>query len=445
MTSSADKALPISSDQKTTAGNYFVANYPPFSFWTPEKRDDAMAAFNRPPQPDTTLGLYIHIPFCRKRCHFCYFKVYTDKNASQIKTYMDAVSAEMRTLSAMPFVGGRKPRFIYFGGGTPSYLSDKQLTYLTDELKTSLPWDDAEEVTFECEPGTLNEKKLKAIRDFGVTRLSLGIENFDDKLLELNNRAHQSKQVFAAYEAARQVGFPQINIDLIAGMLGETEDNWKACVDQAIDLEPDNITIYQMEIPFNTTIYQQMQTDGRDIAPVADWPTKQRWVRQAFERLEEAGYTVTSAYTAVRDPDRARFRYRDELWRGADMLGIGVSSFGHVNGVHYQNEHKFEPYVERVEAGELPVYRALTPTDEDRLIREFILQLKLGHVSRDYFKQKFDVDVAEHFADAIKGHQDAGYLTIDGDRVELNRDGLLQVDRLLHDFFLPEHRDARYA
>src|SRR5713226_5413059 len=106
--------------EETTAGNYFVSNYPPYSFWRPDRVEEAHAALERPPSPGTPLGVYIHIPFCRKRCHFCYFKVYTDKDADEIDTYLDAAIQELTLYSARNFIGSRKPQFVYFGGGTPS-------------------------------------------------------------------------------------------------------------------------------------------------------------------------------------------------------------------------------------------------------------------------------------------------------------------------------------
>lgn len=441
--SAVPKAPPM--QKETTVGNYFVSNYPPFSFWRPEKTGELVAALQRPPRADTPLGVYVHIPFCRKRCHFCYFKVYTDKDAKQIRAYIDAVLAELRLYADQPFIGGRNVNFVYFGGGTPSYLSVDQLRHLTDEMKRLLPWDAVEEVTFEAEPGTLTDHKLRAIRDLGVTRLSLGIENFDDHILEINGRAHHRKEVMRAYNYAREIGFPQINIDLIAGMLEETDGNWRECVRKTLELAPDSVTIYEMEIPYNTTIYKQMKAEGKLVAPVADWATKRGWVRYAFGELERAGYTVASAYTAVKDSSRAKFVYRDRLWAGADLIGLGVASFGHIGGTHYQNQHDFEPYLARIAEGELPVYRALTPNDDERLIREFILQLKKGSVSRAYFQDKFGVDVTKRFADTFPRLRDWGFLTIEGDRITLNREALLQVDRLLHEFYLPEHRDARYA
>ena len=148
---------------------------------------------------------------------------------------------------------------------------------------------------------------------------------------------------------------------------------------------------------------------------------------------------------AIARGEDATFLYRDGLWHGADLLGLGVASFGHIGGVHYQNLHDFDPYLERVEAGELPIHRALELTDDQRLIREFILQLKLGAVDTRAFRAKFGVDPLERFAATLQKHRDDGFLEVSGARVELARHGLLQVDRLLHDFFPEEHRAVRYA
>ena len=431
--------------EETTVGNYFVSNYPPYSFWTPDHVHEAHKALNRAPAPQTPLGVYLHIPFCRKRCHFCYFRVYTDKDAGQIERYLDAAIGELALYSQKPFIGARKPKFIYFGGGTPSFLSSRQLGRLVDAMKKLLTWDEAEEVTFECEPGTLTSGKLRIIRGTGVTRLSLGVENFDNHVLQINGRAHGAKEIDRSYHFARSIGFPQINIDLIAGMMGETTTNWRECVRKTIALAPDSVTIYQMEVPYNTTIYQEMKASGQTVAPGADWKTKREWVDYAFSEMERAGYTVTSAYTAVKDPSRTHFLYRNLLWTGADMIGLGVASFSHVGGTHFQNEADFAPYMTRLQEGTLPIRRALTPSPEERMIRELILQMKLGNVRRAYFQGKFGVDIQQRFAGPLSVLRDRGFLTLDQNSVRLNRDGLLQVDRLLHEFFLPQHRNVRYT
>src|SRR5204863_4431903 len=326
-------------------------------------------------------GLYLHIPFCRKRCHFCYFRVYTDKNAQEVGHYLDVLAREWELYAQLPAIAGRPLNFVYFGGGTPSFLSTRQLQSLVKRLTAVMPWTGAEEITFVCEPGTLTDEKLEAIRRMGITRLSLGVENFDDRILELNGRAHRSPEIGQAYRAARALAFPQINIDLIAGMLGETEENWRACVQKTLDLEPDSVTIYQMELPYNTTISKDLLRGTKVFAePVVNWATKRRWVGEAFEALERAGYHVRSAYTAVKDPSRTKFLYTDRLWQGADMVGLGVASFGHINHVHMQNADTWEAYSAAVGRGDLPLSRAYRPTDDERMIRELVLQLKLGSV-----------------------------------------------------------------
>jgi oxygen-independent coproporphyrinogen-3 oxidase len=430
---------------ETTAGSYFVSNYPPYSFWNPGQVQQALAALDRAPRPDAPLGIYVHIPFCRKRCHFCYFKVYTGKDSSEIDGYLETLVRELTLYSTRPFIGDRTPAFLYFGGGTPSYISTRQLSGVVAGMQRLLGWERAEEITFECEPGTITEGKLEILRSIGVTRLSLGIENFDETILQANGRAHGAKEIDRAYRFARSIGFPQINIDLIAGMMGETESNWLDCVRRTVELAPDSVTIYQMEVPFNTTISKEMRVLGQEVAPVAGWPTKRRWVNHAFSELEKAGYTIASAYTAVRDPQRTRFLYRDLLWTGADMIGLGVASFSHVNGTHFQNEHDWDPYLGRVGRGEFPIYRALTPTREERMIREFILQMKLGRVEREYFERKFGIDIEQRFCEPLRELQEEGFLQIDPGALRLSRDGLLQVDRLLHEFFLPQHRSVQPA
>jgi oxygen-independent coproporphyrinogen III oxidase len=431
--------------EETTAGSYFVSNYPPYSSWKPDFVTEAHAALERPAAPGTPLGVYLHIPFCRKRCHFCYFKVYTDKDSSEIDRYLRAVVDELTLYAVKPFVWGRKPKFVYFGGGTPSFISTHQLRRVVDAMNRLLPWDEAEEITFECEPGTITKGKLEILKGMGVTRLSLGIENFDEGILKTNGRAHGAREIDRAYEISRSVGFPQINIDLIAGMVGETDANWAECVRRTVDLQPDSVTVYQMEVPYNTTLFQEMKVFAQDVAPVANWATKRRWVDSAFTELEKAGYTVTSAYTAVKDPARARFLYRDLLWTGADMIGLGVASFSHVGGTHYQNQHDFEPYIERLDQGQLPIYRALTPTIEERMIREFILQMKLGRVHREYFQNKFGVDLARRFSGSLNELEAQGLLNHDPAGLRLTREGLLQVDKLLYRFFLPQHQGVRYS
>jgi oxygen-independent coproporphyrinogen-3 oxidase len=428
----------------TEVGSYFVSNYPPFSLWKHENIHEIESVLNAEPEQPVPLGIYLHIPFCRKRCKFCYFRVYTNQNAQAIETYVQSLVKEVELLSELPGVQNRELKLVYFGGGTPSYLSAKQLRSLKERLNQSITWDDADEVTFECEPGTLSQDKVNTLKDIGVTRVSLGIENFNDAILEANGRAHLSPEVHRAYDWIQQADFPQVNVDLIAGMIGEDDENWAMCVDKVLEMAPDNITIYQMELPFNTIISKEIKELGIT-SPIANWATKRRWVNEAFEKLMANGYHISSGNELVKNPETDRFIYRDNLFRGSDLLAVGVSSFGHFQGVHYQNLDQIEDYMETVQSGQLPINRALKPTAHQLLIRELILQMKEGHLNAGEFREKFGVEIREEFSTAFANQEQAGYLTTEGDEITLTRKGLLQVDSLLTEYFEVEHRQVRYT
>jgi oxygen-independent coproporphyrinogen-3 oxidase len=430
---------------QTEIGSVFVSNYPPYSFWSEERVPEVEKILDTPPTGAADLGLYLHIPFCRKRCKFCYFRVYTDKNSDEIQRYLAALAREVELYSARPRIAARPLKFVYFGGGTPSYISARHLRELVGRLKAALPWEGAEEVAFECEPGTLTQAKLEAIKQIGVTRLSLGVENLNDEILRENGRAHLSKEVYQVAPWIKALEFDQVNVDLIAGMVGETEPSWRDTVQRTLDLDPDSVTVYQMELPFNTVYSKYISAETGQELELADWETKRAWHDYAFAQFEAAGYQVASAYTVVKKDKPGCFAYRDSVWQGTDMMGTGVASFSHVGGMHFQNQTSWGEYMGALEAGKLPLGRAFATTAEERFTREMILQLKFGKIGADYFRRKFSVDILQVFGAAYARLQDEGMLKLSADGVELTRQGLLRVDQLLPEFYDPKYQHARYT
>jgi oxygen-independent coproporphyrinogen III oxidase len=419
--------------ERTEPGSYFVANYPPFARWHAGAVPDVLAAFSAAPT-SAPLGLYLHVPFCRKRCKFCYFRVYTDVAAHDVERYSQALGREAELAAAQPAVAGRTLKYVYFGGGTPSFLSVKQLERLVERVHKSFGWDAAEEVTFECEPGTLSEAKVRALKDLGMTRISLGVENFDDAILEANGRAHLSAEIERAWGWIKNAGFPNTNVDLIAGMVGETDDSWRRTIEKTLTLEPDSLTIYQMELPPNTVFVHDAKETGSATA-VADWPTKRRWVNEAFELFLAHGYAISSGYTLVRDPARVHFRYRDMLWEGSDLVALGVASFGHLSGVHYQNATHWDDYLGAVEAGRLPIARGLVPSPRELLLREVVLGLKRGSLDVGRLALKYGIDPLVEWGAVWELLAADGWLEAVRPRPVLTRAGLLRIDALLHRFF----------
>lgn len=422
-------------------GNYFVAVYPPFSAWRKELAETIpprlQAAGSGP------FGLYVHVPFCVHRCEYCYYLSYADQALQQMEPYLEAVIEELKSYWATPAFRGRDIQFVYFGGGTPSLLPAENIQRLLGGLRDICPWNKAEEVTFECAPRSTSPGKLHVLRQAGVNRLSLGVQQLNDEVLRLNGRVHLVADVLRAWKEIGKVGFEEVNLDLIAGLVGETEATFRDSLEQAIALGPDSVTIYPLEIPRNTPLYRSLNAEGV-AGQLPSWEVKRERLAYAFARLEEVGYTLRSAYAAARRGRHARFVYQEDQYRGLDLLGLGVSSLSYVGGAHFQNLTALDQYLAAVQAGRFPISRACLLGKEGRLVREFVLQLKLGHVEVEPLRQKFGVDVLDWFAKPLADLQKKGWLTYDKNVVRLSRAGLLRADRLLAAFYLPEHSGLGY-
>jgi len=426
-------------------GSYFVSTYPPFSRWSPAatERWGRHLEQRRPRRDEAALGLYVHIPFCAERCHFCYYLSHDDR-LDQTDRYLAALESELSLYAKTAALDGRELDFVYFGGGTPSLLSAARVDRLMSGLQDVWPWQAVREVTFECAPRSVNANKLEALREKGVTRVSLGVQQMNDEVLRANGRVHLVADVEAAYRALGDAGFAVVNVDLIVGLVGETDETFDSSLERIIDLTPDSVTIYQLEIPLNTPLWRSLR-DGELSSEPASWKTKRDRLRRGFARLERAGYTVVSAYTAVRDPERHLFLYQTEQYHGADLLGIGTSAFSHVNGLSQQNLPALGEYLEQVEGGGLPLFRAHESSSEECMIREFVLQLKLGRVDSGYFLDKFGVEIMTRFAGPIAHLVQGGWLSEVDDGLNVTREGLLRIDRVLQLFYLPEHQGIRYS
>lgn len=425
------------------SGSYFVATYPPFSAWDEAGARSFEARLGRPPEPRARLGLYVHVPFCVKRCEFCYY-LSSDDHPELIDAYVDAVVREAERWAEQPAIAGRPADFVYFGGGTPSILSESRLRRLLEGLRDAISWRGAREVSFECAPQTVTADRLDALAELGVTRVSMGVQQLDDDILALNGRVHRVADVERAWGLLSARHFPVVNLDLIVGLVGETDDTFFSSLERIIDMGPESVTLYQLEIPLNTPLYRAMDEGALEGAPVP-WPVKRDRLDRAFSRLESAGYAVRSAYAAVRDAREHGFLYQDEQYRGADLLGLGTSSFSYLDGFHHQNLADLPLYVKAVTEGTLPLWRGYALSAVEQAVREFVLQWKLGAVDRRDFVARHGIDPASLFSDALGELQEEGMVTVGEHRIELTRLGLLHADRVLPAFYLPEHSGIRYS
>jgi oxygen-independent coproporphyrinogen-3 oxidase len=320
------------------AGNYFISAYPPFSCWKKEHVPRLESKLEAPlaAAGDTPLGLYVHIPFCDVRCLYCYYSSHANKAPELIESYIEALVKELAIYRAKPALASRDLGFVYFGGGTPSILSERQIHKLITKLKALFPWTAVQEATFECAPKSVSEPKLRALRETGVTRISMGVQQLDDAILKQNGRVHLASDVERAYAIIRRFDFEIVNIDLMVGLVAESDESFIESLERIIEMNPDSVTIYQLELPLNTPLYRVLDKSV-PADSLATREVKRARLANGFARLEAAGYQLRSAYTAAHSPEHQRFVYQDAQYHGADLLGIGASAFSYIDGIHCQN------------------------------------------------------------------------------------------------------------
>lgn len=431
----------FSPEDEPLVGLYHVEVYPPLDFWEPGQTPAVEEALRQPGSPDDPLGLTVYIPFCQTKCDYCHCLSYADARPELVDIYLDSVVSELGYYSLQPAIRGRPLTSVFITGGTPSLLTPAQVRRLFNGLKYFLPWGSVREVCFECAPRSVNRPLLECLREIGVNRLSLGVQSLDNTVLKFNGRIHLVEDVQRAWELIRAAGFDRVNVDLMVGLVGETQERWRDTIRQAIALQPESVTIYQTEIPENTQTYHDL-ADGELPAPLPDWNTKRQQLDAGFTELAAAGYHVITAYTAVKDPTRHRFEHQQHLWQGGNVLGLGVNACSYLDGLVYQNAVTLEAYRVQIRQGLLPLKRARRLSPFARFVREFILRLKSGEVSVPELRAKYGGDAIAIFGPQLQELAAAGLLTYSANAVRLSREGILCVDRLLPRFYEAGYRPA---
>jgi len=285
--------------------------------------------------------VYVHIPFCARICPYCAF--YKERaDPAQATRFCEAVLAEL-VASARNIL---RPETIFFGGGTPTALTTAQLDLLLGGFRTQLDLTGVREWTFEANPGSVSETKAKLLREFGVTRISLGVQSFDDELLQLLGREHSAAQAEVSFQLLRRAGFENLNVDLMFGLPGQTLAQWQATLRRALALEPDHVSAYCLTYEEDTEFFlRQSRGEFRVDAEVdADFFTL------ADELLGAAGF----AHYEVSNYARPGFEsvHNRAYWSGADYLGLGPSAVSTVGLQRWQNISDYRAYSDRLLRGE---------------------------------------------------------------------------------------------
>lgn len=351
---------------------------------------------------DTSVGVYVHIPFCAKKCGYCDFATWADRS-HLVEDYVDACVADLARWTA---AGDWKADTVFFGGGTPSLLPAANLRRILE----AIPRADGAEVTLECNPDTVTPELLAASRDGGVTRLSIGVQSFAPHVLAALGRTHDPDNVRRAFADAHDLGFAHLSADLIYGTPGETDDDWRATLDDTLTLEPDHVSCYALTVEPATPLGKAvaagtMQRPDDDVAAG-------RYVI-ADDRLTGAGYGWYEISNWARPGGECRHNL--VYWRGGDYLAIGAAAHGFLGGRRWWNVRTPERYVEGVASGASP--EAAGEVLDETASREEAWSLAL--------RTNGGASAADADPDEVAELADLDLLTVEGDTLVLTRRGRL--------------------
>jgi oxygen-independent coproporphyrinogen III oxidase len=367
-------------------------------------------------------GIYLHIPFCRSRCSYCDFATDVFKNTETVERYVAALTKEIENFSRLSALDSRLVDTIYFGGGTPSLLSPRQLEKILDSIHRKFPVEKNIELTMEMNPATVTLETLKEYRRLGVNRASFGAQTFDDTELKRLGRRHTAQDVRETIELLRKADFANVSFDLIAGLPRQTLADWERNLDEALKLKPEHLSLYLLEIHEGTPLAEQIRTHRQ---PVPD----EDLAGEMYELMLDK--TAASAYAQYEisnfSLDGYESRHNSKYWRCEPVYAFGVSAHSFDGRrTRRSNERDTNKYVSLIENNQTPVVEE-TELSEKQLAGEFaFLNLRLAKgLSLPEYKKRFGVDVETEFASDLARLNDAGLIEFEENHLRLTRKGMV--------------------
>jgi oxygen-independent coproporphyrinogen-3 oxidase len=372
-------------------------------------------------------GLYIHIPFCAQACHYCDFHFST--NQQKRKEMVSAINKEI--LLQRNYLANEPVQTIYFGGGTPSLLSIQEISSILDTIRSSHDLNLLSEVTLEANPEDLTLKKLEELRSIGITRLSIGLQSFQDAILEFLNRCHTVKTGVEAFHRAREVGFDNISIDLIYSIPDLTLEEWEENIRRAIELNPEHISAYSLTLE-PKTVFGHRLSKGK-LHPVSD-DIAARQMESLSSRLESAGYEHYEV-SNFGQPGKHGI-HNSNYWNQVKYLGVGPSAHSYNQVSRQFNVSNNHLYLRALGEGTIPFeYEQLSRSN---MINEIIMTSLRTSIGCDLNRLKtvYDFNLLKAKDRYIRNIIDKGLALLENDILTLTRKGRLLADKIASDLFL---------
>ncbi len=384
------------------------------------------------------MELYIHIPFCRRKCAYCDFLSFPSDEAT-IQRYVRALQGELRMHRAD--VAGRSVKSVFIGGGTPSIVDPWLISDIMDVVRHDYPVSDDAEITIEMNPGTVTADALKLYRRSGINRLSIGLQSADNRLLEHLGRIHTFERFLKTYDLCRRTGFDNINIDLMSGLPGQSIADWQDTLMKVTSLRPNHISAYSLIVEEGTPFYEKYGAEdetrrcGGETALLPSEEEVRAMDILAREILESRGY---HQYEFSNYAKKGFECYHNiGYWTGRDYLGFGLGASSLFNHERRTVCSDIYDYMEAIEAGDEAPCDVTELTRKDEMEEFMFLGLRMTQgISRDDFEERFDASLSGVYGDVLNKYSAAGLLAMSEGRVMLTPEGVEVSNIVLADFLL---------
>ena len=364
------------------------------------------------------LGIYIHIPFCKQKCFYCDFCSFANKNEMQEK-YVEAVINEIKNII-------HKEKYtvttIYFGGGTPSILNPEYIKNILQEIKSSFKILDDAEITIEINPGTVNEEKLKRYKEYGINRLSIGLQSANDKILKKIGRIHDYKQFEETFFFARKCGFKNINVDLMIGLPTQTIEDVKQTLEKIIQKNPEHISVYSLIIEEGTIIEKLINENKLQLL---DEETERIMYWTVVNELKENGYNQYEISNFSKKTHESK--HNTNCWKQKQYIGLGTSAHSYLNKKRYSNTNNIEEYIKNIQENNISKNITIheEQTEESIMNEYMLLGLRMIQgININELKHKFKTDPTIKYKEILEKLQKENLIQITKTSIKLTKQGI---------------------
>lgn len=360
------------------------------------------------------LGIYIHIPFCKRKCAYCDFISFSNKT-KLIEKYIKALKTEIEKCKINK--GNYIVKTIYIGGGTPSFIESKYIVEILNNIKKKFNISEEAEITIEINPGTVDEQKLKDYYNSGINRISFGLQSTRSELLKLLGRIHSYSSFLEGYNLARKIGFKNINVDLMIGLPVQTLEDVKKDLERIIELKPEHISVYSLIVEKETKIEEKIKNKELYL-PSEELERKMYWAVK--KKLEEAGYVHYEISNFAKLGNESKHNL--SCWNQEEYLGFGLAAHSYVDNIRYSNTIDFEEYFDFPENSKIIQEKQ---TQEDKQKEFMLLGLrKIEGIKISDFKNKFIDNPIYLYRESLNKLVTQGLIEIDIDSIKLTNRGI---------------------